>query len=125
MPSPKLTGKLLTPMENRCTDSAEPMRAIGFIVNPIAGMGGRVGLKGTDDVVDRARQMGASADANRRASEALGMLKQLQRSAIDAAPCCWETCSGEMGETALREAGIRPFSVVYRQQKEARRYAET
>ena len=38
-----------------------PLSRVGFVVNPIAGMGGRVGLKGTDGVVDAAVELGAIA----------------------------------------------------------------
>ena len=44
---------------------------IGFIVNPIAGMGGRVGLKGTDGVLEEAVNLGAIQIAHIKAEETL------------------------------------------------------
>jgi predicted polyphosphate/ATP-dependent NAD kinase len=48
---------------------------LGFLINPIAGMGGRVGLKGTDGVVEEARSRGAEPVAPGRAKEFLNALK--------------------------------------------------
>ena len=40
---------------------------VGFLVNPIAGMGGKVGLKGTDGVVKEALKLGAKPISSKKA----------------------------------------------------------
>lgn len=49
---------------------------VGLLVNPIAGMGGRVGLKGTDGVVEEAIKRGAQPVAPQRAAEFLHALSE-------------------------------------------------
>lgn len=78
------------------------MRRIGFVVNPVAGMGGRVGLKGTDDLVDEARRLGAEPRAPDRAREALAAL---HARAPDTELLTW---GGLMGETEAIDAGFDP-----------------
>jgi len=86
----------------------EGMR-IGLIVNPIAGMGGRVGLKGTDGeaTLREAIARGARPRAPQRALEALSGLTHV-RDRIE-----WVTWSGEMGEDLLKASGFN-FKVVGR-----------
>lgn len=45
---------------------------IGFLINLIAGMGGHVGLKGTDGVIDQARALGEQPVASSKAAQPLG-----------------------------------------------------
>ena len=76
---------------------------LGFIVNPIAGMGGRVGLKGTDGVLKEAIARGATPIAPKRAVEFLKKLKEnmkgLRIKII--------TCPGIMGEEEAKIAGFK------------------
>ena len=78
------------------------MRSIGVVVNPIAGMGGRVGLKGTDGNVEQARERGAEPRATDRAREALEAM------AATDADVEIVTYAGVMGEAVAREAGFDP-----------------
>ena len=80
-------------------------KKLGLIVNPVAGMGGRVGLKGTDgiDTLEKARELGAVSTSPARAVDALKRLIPL-RDAIDLV-----TYPHEMGEDEAREAGFTPL----------------
>lgn len=86
---------------------------VGLVVNPIAGMGGRVGLKGTDDVVERAVAMGAVPTAQERAHEALCELRTLLGAARHRIGVDWLTCSGAMGADCLARAGFDRVSIVH------------
>ena len=79
---------------------------IGFLVNPIAGMGGPVGLKGTDGLAEEAIAMGARPRAMERARACLDLLSK-ERDAI-----LFFTASGSMGESCLEECGL-DYKVVY------------
>jgi predicted polyphosphate/ATP-dependent NAD kinase len=75
---------------------------MGFIVNPIAGMGGRVGLKGTDGVVKEAIAKGAKPIAPKRAVEFLQKLRENMTEIIIEVL----TCPGIMGEKEAKAAGF-------------------
>ena len=80
------------------------MKKLGLIVNPVAGVGGRVGLKGSDgaDVLRAALERGAVREAPRRARQALERLARV-REHIEVI-----TWPGEMGEDEARAAGYEP-----------------
>jgi predicted polyphosphate/ATP-dependent NAD kinase len=89
------------------------MARIGFLVNPIAGMGGRVALKGTDGVVEEARRRGAQPTANARALEALRSFRQLLDGAPSPPAITWLTVDGDLGANALRAAGFAALEIVH------------
>ena len=76
---------------------------LGFLVNPIAGMGGRVGLKGTDHMLKDATALHAKPIAPGRALEFLMRLKELTLTRkVELI-----TCPGVMGENEIRKAGLK------------------
>jgi predicted polyphosphate/ATP-dependent NAD kinase len=84
------------------TEHVSQVKTIGLIVNPVAGMGGAVGLKGTDgkEIVDRARSLGAKPVAPVRAHAFLSELKPVKdrvRLVVGA---------GSMGEDVAKSSGF-------------------
>ena len=79
------------------------MKRIGLIVNPFAGIGGRVGLKGSDGLETRrkALELGAIPLSPQRTVEALKELERLEGFVLITYP-------GLMGEDEVKEAGFKP-----------------
>jgi len=77
---------------------------LGVVVNPIAGMGGRLAFKGSDDValVTAARDRGEATVAPARAAEALRPLTRVDTRLEVLA------YAGEMGEHEAHAAGLAP-----------------
>ncbi len=87
------------------------MKKIGFIVNPVAGMGGTVGLKGTDGVLEEALKRGARPVAQNRAKKALERLNDRKTDLV------MVTSSGEMGENVLEDLNFPTYFIVYHPEK--------
>ena len=84
---------------------------VGLLVNPIAGIGGRVGLAGSDgaEIVAEALSRGAVPHANDRA---VGALEELRaRWGADRAAPALLAAPGEMGAEAGRRAGFAALVV--------------
>jgi predicted polyphosphate/ATP-dependent NAD kinase len=83
------------------------MKRVGLIVNPIAGIGGRVGLKGSDgaDIQKQAWKLGAVPVAAARTLLALEVLFDIRED--------FEllTAAGEMGAEIAREANLKSTSI--------------
>jgi predicted polyphosphate/ATP-dependent NAD kinase len=80
---------------------------LGLIINPIAGIGGRVGLKGSDglEIQKKARLLGAVPQSENRTIEALERIQPI-REMLELI-----TWSGVMGENAANRCGFDPIVV--------------
>ncbi len=75
-------------------------KKLGLIINPVAGLGGSVGLKGSDGMVEEALRRGAAPQAEHRARLAMEELLDLKDSITV------YTGPGSMGENVAGELGF-------------------
>lgn len=81
---------------------------LGVLVNPFAGIGGALALKGSDgaEIREKALAMGAERKANEKMAKALSIFEALS------GQFTVMTASGDMGETVCESLGI-PYEVIY------------
>lgn len=87
------------------------MKKLGLIVNPIAGMGGSVGLKGTDGVLSEAIKLGSIPKALDKTQIAIAQLIGLENVITII------TCSGSMGEDTIKKLNFNT-KIVYSSKNE-------
>jgi len=88
---------------------------IGFVINPLAGIGGSVALKGSDGekVVEQALSLGAEPQAESR-----GKLAMSQIEPVDGVSFSILTAAGAMGENTLTTLNL-PFEVIYQAESQS------
>ncbi|MDG2398442.1 MAG: NAD(+)/NADH kinase [Candidatus Marinimicrobia bacterium] len=81
---------------------------LGLVINPIAGMGGKTGLKGSDgsNTLKKALSLGAKKESAIRAEQALLPLKfMINKFSLI-------TCSAEMGEKSCKKIGLKTDYII-------------
>ncbi len=88
-------------LTSKVPNEEDSKKNLGFIVNPIAGMGGAVGLKGTDgrDILEKAIDLGAEPIAPARAESFLSELNAVKEDVQ------LVVGAGLMGETEAKKHG--------------------
>jgi predicted polyphosphate/ATP-dependent NAD kinase len=87
------------------------MVRIGLLVNPDAGLGGRLGLKGSDGQANFARSMGAEDRAGPRVSDALLYFSKIYDNDKDIQ---WYTSKGRMGSQWIPDnISIGNFNLIH------------
>ena len=84
----------------------QPTFRLGLIINPLAGLGGSVALKGSDNVAEEALRLGAIPKATDRMRQALDVIMPY------AEKLQIITAAGSMGQTLAEEMGF-PVSCCY------------
>ena len=87
------------------------MVRLGLLVNPDAGLGGRLGLKGSDGQAELARSMGAEDRSGPRMKAMLEHFSSIHRAGFE--DISWVTSEGRMGTEWLPEAEIGSISIVH------------
>ena len=87
------------------------MVRLGLLVNPDAGLGGRLGLKGSDGQAELARSMGAEDRSGSRMRAMLEHFSSIPRAGFE--DISWVTSEGRMGTDWFPEAEIGSISIVH------------
>ncbi|MGH1440439.1 MAG: ATP-NAD kinase family protein [Cellvibrionaceae bacterium] len=80
---------------------------LGLLINPLAGIGGPLALKGSDgdEIVSKALSMGAECLSSQRAQVTLSQLKEFSDD------IAWFTAPSIMGEDCLKQSGFKPVVI--------------